>query len=104
MGRNKLICDHAAELIGAYLDDDLPAEMRHRVEIHLLKCTDCAYEAQSLRITQERLRGEVGEVIASDSFRTRVLRSLYNDNPHITADSEPSPIEPGQFTLPIGFN
>ncbi|MBC8140681.1 MAG: hypothetical protein H7Y38_04495, partial [Armatimonadetes bacterium] len=72
------------------------------VDAHLLRCTECAYEAQSLRIAGERLRGDAGEVIASDAFRARTLRALYTDNAHVASDAEPVSATPEQFRLPIG--
>lgn len=96
-------CDETGELIGAYNDDELPAQTRRRVEAHLLRCSSCAYEAQSLRITKERLRGDLGETIASDAFRARTLRALYADNLHVAEDAEPAARETAQFSLPIGF-
>ena len=101
MGHDKLTCETCRELIGAYMDDDLPSETRRRVEQHLMRCERCAYEAQSLRITVERLRGDAGEVIASDAFRARVLRHLYADNPHVVSDAEPVDAVPEQFRLPM---
>jgi anti-sigma factor RsiW len=103
MGRNDLNCEQTNELIDAYLDDDLPTETRRRLDAHLIRCQSCAYEAQSLRITKERLRGDAGEVIASDSFRTRSLRALYTDNPHVAPDAEPAVASPEQFRLPMGI-
>lgn len=99
MGRNELTCEQATELIGAYLDDDLPTETRRRLDAHCLRCQACAYEAHSLRITKERLRGDAGEIIASDSFRARTLRALYADNAHVAPDSEPVQSEPTQYVL-----
>ncbi len=103
MGRNDLNCEQINELIDAYLDDDLPTETRRRVDAHLLRCPSCAYETQSLRITKERLRGDAGEVIASDSFRSRTLRAIYADNPHVAPDAEPVTTSPEQFRLPMGI-
>lgn len=91
------------ELADAYLDDDLPTESRRRVDGHLLRCLACAYEVQSLRITKERLRGDAGEVIASDSFRARTLRAIYAANPHVAPDAEPTVASPEQFRLPMGI-
>ncbi|MBC8134980.1 MAG: zf-HC2 domain-containing protein [Fibrella sp.] len=103
MGRNELTCEQATELIGAYLDDELPTETRRRLDAHFLRCPSCAYEAQSLRITSERLRGDAGEIIASDSFRARTLRTLYADNRHVASDAEPITATPEQFRLPMGI-
>lgn len=91
------------ELIGPYLDDDLPTEARRQVEAAILKSPALAWEVQSLKITRERLRSDAGEIIASDSFRARVLRALYADNPHVAPEEshETKSQEAGQFTLPI---
>jgi len=91
-----------ADLIGPYVDDDLPTEARRRVEDHLLTCSACAFEAQSLQIVRARLRGEAGETVASDAFRARVLAKLHADNPHIAPAESPDDA-PAQFRLPIGF-
>lgn len=84
------------------MDDELGVETRRAVDAHLLRCHACAYETQSLRITGERLKGDAGEVIASDAFRARTLRALYADNAHVQADAEPVAATPEQFRLPIG--
>lgn len=92
------------ELIGPYLDDALPTETRRRVESLLLRDKDASWEAQSLRITGERLRGEAGEVVASDAFRARVLHKLRTDNAHLTPVSVPhgeNADDPAQYALPI---
>ncbi len=86
-----LDCGQAAEQIGAFVDDDLPQEARRRLEAHLMRCPSCAWEAQSLQITRARLRDGIGEVVASDAFRARVLGRLFKDNPHVS----PSPAESG---------
>lgn len=93
-------CERAAELVGPYIDDDLPAEARRRVEAHLLTCPACAWEAQSLRLTRDRLREGIGEAAASDAFRARALARLRADNPHL-APAEPAADEPTQYHLPI---
>lgn len=96
-----MTCEEAREQIGPYVDDDLTTEARRRVEMHLLTCRDCAWEAQSLTITRSRLREGIGEVVASDAFRARALASLYADNPHI-ASPEPETADAGQYRLPMG--
>ena len=88
------------ELLGPYMDDDLPAEARRRVEEALLASPELAWEVQSLKITRERLRADIGEVVASDAWRTRTLRALYADNPHVQCETSET-IEPSQYTLPI---
>ena len=97
-----MTCESVAELIGPYLDNDLPTETRRRVEVHLLRCAACAWEAQSLRIAGEQLREDAEEVVASDAFRARVLSRLRADNPHI-APAEPVPDDALQYQLLIGL-
>ena len=95
-----MTCEEIADLIGPYVDDDLPSATRRRVEAHLLGCRDCAAEAETLRITRSRLRAEAGEVVASDAFRARTLARLAADNPHLGA-SEAAVTDPMQYQLPI---
>jgi hypothetical protein len=95
-------CAEIVALLGPYEDDDLPTEVRRRVEGHLLACRDCAWEAQTLRLTRERLREGIGEVVASDAFRARALARLHADNPHLApAPAEPGAAEPEQYRLPL---
>ena len=97
-----MTCEEAADLIGPYVDDDLPMATRRRVEAHLLHCRDCAADAETLRITRSRLREEAaGEVVASDAFRARALGRLLADNPHVAADKETAAADPAQYQLPI---
>ena len=88
------------ELIGPYVDGDLPEEVRHRLETILFSDRNLAWEVQTLVVTRARLREGVGEVVASDSFRARVLTRLQRDNPHL-AGSEGSTEQPAQYQLPI---
>jgi hypothetical protein len=93
--------DAIAELLGPYIDDDLPAELKARVEAAILASPQIAWEVATLRLVRERLREGSGESIASDALRTRLLKKLYADNPHC-ASTEAEPSE-GQIALPIPF-
>ncbi len=95
-----MTCDEAADLIGPYNDDDLPATTRDRVEAHLLACRDCAWDAQTLRLGRGGLRGDAPEVVASDAFRARTLARILADNPHLTS-AEITAADPAQYQLPI---
>jgi anti-sigma factor RsiW len=92
--------EEAYELIGPYVDGDLPEEVRHRLETILFSDRDLAWDVQTLVVTRARLREGVGEVVASDSFRARALARLQRDNPHL-AGSEGSTEQPEQYQLPI---
>jgi anti-sigma factor RsiW len=98
-----MTCNEAADLIGPYVDDDLPQTTRWHVEQHLLGCRDCAWDAQTLRITRGRLRDGIGEVAASDAFRSRVLARLRSDNPHLAPNEEADTAERAQYQLPISI-
>jgi len=87
-------------LVGLYVDGDLPQEARRRVESHLMGCSTCAWEVQTLLITQSRLRDSGDDVVASDAFRARVLSALIVDNPHVAPVESPTE-EPTQYQLPI---
>ena len=95
-----MTCEDAADLIGPYVNDDLPEATRRRLEVHLLTCRGCAWEALTQRIARERLRGDAPDVVASDAFRARTLNRLYQDNPH-TAEPEYPVTDPSQYQLPI---
>ena len=98
-----MTCAEAADLIGPYTDNELPEGVRRRVETHLLGCATCAWDAQTFTITRERLRGDLGDVVASDAFRARTLARLVRDNAHLTAANPPE-TEPAQYQLPIRFS
>jgi len=96
-------CNEAVDLIGPYVDDDLPTEARCRVEDHLLACRACAWDAMTLRITHDRLRDGIGEVVASDAFRARVVRRLHADNPHLDAPEAAAVEAAQQYKLPLSL-
>lgn len=97
-----MTCEEARDLVGPYVDDDLPEPTRRRLQRHLLHCPACAHDAEGLRITRERLRDGAGDVVASDAFRARALARLHADNAHLAAEPEPSsPPNPAQYQLPI---
>ena len=99
-----MTCEEAADLIGPYVDDDLPEGTRRRLEVHLLSCRECAWDAQTLRITRDRLRADAPDVVASDALRARTLARLLADNPHIQhtqAGTETAAADPTPYQLPI---
>ncbi len=104
-----MTCLETKDLIGPYVDNDLPEATRRRVQGHLLGCLTCAHDAEGLRITRERLRetGEGAETVASDAFRARTLARLHADNPHLVLSDPthtgemPHFAGPAQYQLPI---
>ncbi len=93
--------DAIADLVGPYVDDDLPAELRVRVEAALLASPQLAWEVATQRLVKEKLKDGAGEVVASDAFRTRLLKKLYADNLHCRQPELEEAL--GQIALPIGF-
>ena len=104
-----MTCLEARDLIGPYVDDDLPEATRRGIQRHLLGCPACAHDAEGLRIARERLRetGDGAETVASDAFRARTLARLHADNPHLVpgdpihASEMSSLAGPAQYQLPI---
>ena len=97
-----MTCEAAADLIGLYTDDTLPEKTRRDLEAHLLSCRECAWEAMTLRITRDRLRGDMPDVVASDAFRARTLQRLFLDNPHAApAPSAERGGDPYQLPIPL---
>ena len=92
--------DEAYELIVPYVDGDLPEETRQRLEKILFSDREIAWEVQTLMVTRARLRDGIGEVVASDSFRSRALARLHTENPHLLS-VESSTEQPEQYQLPI---
>ena len=95
-----MTCEAANDLIGLYTDDALPETPRRTLEGHLLVCRDCAWEALTLRITRDRLRGDMPDVVASDAFRARTLSRIFADNPHVTPAAN-GDREADRYQLPI---
>lgn len=48
-------CDRMSELIGAYLDQELEADMRRQVALHLASCPACSVMANDMRRLSEQL-------------------------------------------------
>ena len=94
--------EEAFDLLGPYVDGDLPEETRHRIETVLFSDRDLAWEAQTLMVTRARLREGIGEVVASDSFRARTLALLYAENQHLVG-SDTEAVEQTQYRLPMAL-
>lgn len=52
----KTDCEWVAPLLSAYIDNQVSAEQRHRMEAHLRTCASCSDELSSLRATVDLLR------------------------------------------------
>jgi anti-sigma factor (TIGR02949 family) len=75
-----MTCDDARDLLEAYLDGELPAEDRTRLEAHLPGCPACTAELGCLRALSDRIR-TVGPHPVPDGLAARVAAVLAEDAP-----------------------
>jgi anti-sigma factor RsiW len=93
-------CDEIQALLDIHADGELPEEMGQRVERHLLRCANCAYEARALEQTRRMLRETVAPATLAPAFRERMSARLLD----AFADRlRPSaiPAQTRQWTLPL---
>jgi anti-sigma factor (TIGR02949 family) len=68
-------CDEALRLLAAFLDDELPADSRAGVDLHLERCRSCFSRAEFER----RLKAEIaslGREEVTARFEERIRRLL----------------------------
>ena len=53
--RRAIVCRQAVELMAGYLDDELPARDRARLDAHLADCPHCTEYLAQLRVTIDTL-------------------------------------------------
>src|SRR6476620_10267624 len=68
-------CDRASELIGAYLDQELDADTRREVAVHLGACTACTDLVDDLR-GMSRLLTAIGRELPSEHLVSSVRARL----------------------------
>lgn len=90
-----LCCERVEVELGHYLEDNLPSNLRLRVESHLAACPECWREVQHLRLTVTCL-GEVPRRSVPTPLKNSLLRAVRS-----TAPSTPgyprisvSPVDP----------
>lgn len=92
-------CNEITDLLDLYIDGELSEETRSRVERHLLRCADCAFQARTLEQTRAHLREACPRIESSPAFREKMLARLQD----AFADClrpEPEPVS-GQRILPL---
>ena len=72
-------CRDVQSLAGNYLDGELPEEMCDRIQRHLLQCSACREEIESLRTAVEVLRATHGEGAVSETFVEGALAALEDE-------------------------
>jgi anti-sigma factor RsiW len=93
-----MTCRDVRALLDSYLDEELTAEMRDRVDRHLLRCAGCAQECSSLERSVRVLRGALTAPEAGEGFVLRALEILSAELDIATR----LPDAPGQLVLGIG--
>jgi predicted anti-sigma-YlaC factor YlaD len=68
-------CSRARKQLSAYIDDELAARMRARVERHLAGCPECRRRTHDLSRLVQSVR-TVATVEPSDEFRSATLRRI----------------------------
>jgi anti-sigma factor RsiW len=64
---------HLGHRLSALIDDELDAEGRDRVLVHLAKCEDCRTEAVALRTLKRRMNALGGEAEADSDLTGRLM-------------------------------
>ncbi len=72
-------CDELRDLLDLYLDNELQEEAARKLDRHLLRCPNCAYEARTLEQTRAMLREAVSPVETSPGFRERTVARLLDE-------------------------
>src|SRR5262249_19992425 len=75
-GRGRMTCRDIHGLAANYVDGELPEETSNRVQRHLLQCSPCREEVESLRTAVEVLRATHGGAAVSQVFVEAVLARL----------------------------
>jgi anti-sigma factor RsiW len=70
------LCESIDTVSMAYLDDELAAEERRELELHLTECTSCRSHVDGERTDHELLARALAAPPASDLLRTRFVRAL----------------------------
>jgi anti-sigma factor RsiW len=95
-------CEEIRLLLNAHMDGELEAELSHIVARHVLRCTGCAHEVQSLQQTKSLLRECISQEHATDPFVLRTTMRLRESMVHHLR--LPQPLQQSgyrQWTLPF---
>ena len=93
-----MTCPDVQALSGSFLDGELPEEMCDRVQRHLLRCSACREEIDSLRMASEVLVSTHAAPAVSEEFLLSALETLGRGLDVATR----LPPVPGQLVLGIG--
>ncbi len=93
-------CPAVRDLLGPFLDDELPATRRAAVEAHLAACRRCADALTALKSVTSRLT-EPGSITVPEALwpaiAERLDRAAPADRVAPTERHPPAPVSPGRF-------
>jgi anti-sigma factor RsiW len=90
-------CSEIKDLLGNYLDDELTQEMRNRVNRHLVRCRDCAWEVKSIEEAVAALRAASPDDRPAPEFRERLLEAALAKQRAYRAGMPYERLEPGPY-------
>jgi mycothiol system anti-sigma-R factor len=71
-----MLCDDVKRVVYFFLDGSLGDQKQHALEIHLSNCPDCEVRIIIQRKLRTFVRRRLSPVVAPETLRARVLRSL----------------------------
>lgn len=74
------LCQSIDTLAMAYLDDELVAEERRELELHVLDCAPCRHHVEAERAELAHLRKALAAPPAPDLFKARLARALDDED------------------------
>jgi anti-sigma factor RsiW len=95
------LCPSIDTLAMAFLDDELVAEERRELELHLLECTSCRHHVDAERADLELVRRALVAPPAPDLLKARLARTLDDaDREEVRAGRRRSLSTIGRWLLP----
>lgn len=94
-----MACREIINLIDPYVDGALAEEPQARVERHLMRCGECAFEVRTLEQTRAHLRKALPSIESSPAFREKMMARLTDEFADVLR-SEPVASE-NQWPLPF---
>ncbi len=76
---NKMDCLQVQNLLNAHIDAELPKEMSHRIQGHILSCAACGREARELKELSVKLN-TLPRGCAPASLKSLIIRSFRKES------------------------
>ena len=95
------LCESIDTLAMAYLDDELAAEERRELELHLVDCGECKRRLDTERAAHSMLRGALVAPPAPDMVKARIARALDEEDVRVAgAERQAARSRLGRWLLP----